>query len=508
MYAHLEHAIRYILKPEKTAGGLYTGSLNCSCQTALTEMAETKRQYGKEPVPGSKSYETDRLAYHFVLSWSPREQVPPELALHITQQFCEEVLRDYEAVYSAHTDTAHMHTHIIFNSVNYKNGHKYRYRKRDWERMLQPLLDRLCKEYGLHTLEEDTGKSLMQNAAERRRQMVGKSTDGANKKSGENKEGYTLSDYIREDIDALIGESRSFDEFEEKLEESGYELKYGKSEKYGEYMAVKNAEMKNFRKTYILGADYTLDMIKRRIAAYHEPLPGYEEPGGENMFLISGRIYRCRIYYRTDNPFLRREYARLYRLGIVQTGMRRPSYQETRARIRELRRIEYQISMIAEQGYQSDKDLDEAISNQKQRVTDLKKELSELRREKRPFENMYAVCRRLEQLEGDYLLYQEGESAFREGAEEYVKLEKEAEKFGHTGQELEEYLEWNAFRVKQKKRMLGKEMEKLAALTQLKEEYSRVMEEFEPADEKMLEALERRGGEAEIEKTKEKRKER
>ncbi len=41
-YSHLKSAINYILKPEKTLGGLYTGSCNCRCETALKEMIDTK----------------------------------------------------------------------------------------------------------------------------------------------------------------------------------------------------------------------------------------------------------------------------------------------------------------------------------------------------------------------------------------------------------------------------------------------------------------------------------
>lgn len=56
--------------------------------------------------------------------------------MEIAGRFCEKELSDYEVVYSAHTDTEHMHAHIIFNSVNFRTGCKYRYNKNDWERKL------------------------------------------------------------------------------------------------------------------------------------------------------------------------------------------------------------------------------------------------------------------------------------------------------------------------------------------------------------------------------------
>lgn len=50
-------------------------------------------------------------------------------------------------------DTNHIHGHIIWNSVRFTDGYKYRYEKGDWERQIQPLVDEICEKHGLHTLE-------------------------------------------------------------------------------------------------------------------------------------------------------------------------------------------------------------------------------------------------------------------------------------------------------------------------------------------------------------------
>lgn len=42
---------------------------------------------------------------------------------------------------------------IIFNSVSFRTGKKYRYEKGDWARKIQPITNRLCEEYGLSTIE-------------------------------------------------------------------------------------------------------------------------------------------------------------------------------------------------------------------------------------------------------------------------------------------------------------------------------------------------------------------
>ena len=74
--------------------------------------------------------------------------------------FCEEYLgEDYDYVFSIHTDQKHMHGHIVFNSVNRMSGYKYRYEKKDWEKYIQPLTDRICEKYGLPPLAYDKNNS-------------------------------------------------------------------------------------------------------------------------------------------------------------------------------------------------------------------------------------------------------------------------------------------------------------------------------------------------------------
>lgn len=460
VYSHLKKAIDYILKPEKTEGGLYTGSQNCLLHSALQEMIHTKKQYGKEP-----RSDNDRLGYHFVISWSPREHVDPQTALEITEKFCREYLGDYEAVYSAHLDTAHMHTHIICNSVNYKTGKKFRYRKNDWERIQQPLLDRLCKEYGLHALEEDTGV-----------------------KPGKHDKASVPGD-IRKKIDHLIPECRDFLEFEQKLRQAGYEIKYGSSEKYGEYMALRNDEMKRFKRTQTLGAGYTLEMLKSRIAAYHNPLP--EDPQEqEKMICIVGAVCHCRIRYGTDNIYLRKQYARMYRLGMIAGYGKHVSYKETAKRVKQLRRLEYQLGLLAERDYRKPEDIDMDIAACEEELKSLEMEYRQRRMEEKPYIEMLAVYKNMEELEGAFLLWKEGDVSFQTEAEQYVRLREQAQAFPYTKDELEHDIRSHA----QKKREAGRDLsgarQKQRALKELKAEYAQVMKTYEPATDEMLAVME------------------
>lgn len=141
---HLKQAIDYIINPEKTQELRYVGGVNCQPQEAFVQMKATKRKFGKMD---------KRQGYHFVISFE-EEDVEPSVAYDITTRFVEEFLgEEYEAVYAVHDDTLHRHGHIIFNSVNYRNGKKFRYEKGDWEKIIQPITNRLCEEYGLATID-------------------------------------------------------------------------------------------------------------------------------------------------------------------------------------------------------------------------------------------------------------------------------------------------------------------------------------------------------------------
>lgn len=491
---------------------MYTGSCNCRCETALKEMIDTKKQYGKEPVPGTRGYENNRLAYHLIISWSPKEHVSPELAMEIAGRFCEKELSDYEVVYSAHTDTEHMHAYIIFNSVNFRTGCKYRYNKNDWERKLQPLVDQLCKEQGLHELKDDTGKTFSEYAMERKRtrrnkklsdKVTGsnnfskdKKTHGNRKYRKEASEEYSMSDYLRDEIDRLIMSSSNFEEFEQLMRDDGYEIKYGNSERYGMYMAVRNSEMQRFRRTQTLGGDYTLSMIKKRIELFHSELPQYgEEIPTERWILVSKKLYYCSVSYDTKNPYLRRQYARLYRLGIFPNYGKRPLYSETKERIKQLRKTEYQIDLIMKNDCTTVEDLEDAINESLDSIKNLKDQEKEHRTEVRSYQKEWSKYEKLEELEGAFLLFQEGNESFKKEALEYQKLKDVVKQFPHTKDELRKFLDHETAYEKNLKGNLYEKRKQLEAMQELKEDYQRVMKEYAPADDEMLNQMREHGAE-------------
>lgn len=63
----------------------------------------------------------------------------------------------YEYVLATHTDKAHIHTHIIFNAVSFKDYRRYKSDKRSYYR-LRALSDEICGEYCLNIVEPNSVK--------------------------------------------------------------------------------------------------------------------------------------------------------------------------------------------------------------------------------------------------------------------------------------------------------------------------------------------------------------
>ena len=84
----LNKAVNYILNPNKTEQGLYTGGFNCMPDNAIQKMNSTKKAFNKID---------KRLGYHIIQSFEPNE-VTPDVAFKIGSEYAMQYLSDkYEA---------------------------------------------------------------------------------------------------------------------------------------------------------------------------------------------------------------------------------------------------------------------------------------------------------------------------------------------------------------------------------------------------------------------------
>lgn len=202
----LASGITYISNPEKTEQFFFTSALNCSSvDTALSEMMETKQQFGK--MGGV-------LGYHFIQSFQPGE-VTPEQAHAIGLEFAKRLFgKRYEVVISTHLNKHHLHNHLVVNSVSCVDGQKYHSSPESYYNDVRGTSDELCRENDL-SLIAPQGKG--KHYAEWKAEQGGKPT---------------VRGVIRTDIDAIIHQAYTYDTFLMLLRKNGYEVRRSPNRKY------------------------------------------------------------------------------------------------------------------------------------------------------------------------------------------------------------------------------------------------------------------------------------
>ena len=136
--------LEYICRDDKTDNQKYVTALNCSLPTVYQEFKNTREMYGKT---GGIKY------YHFVQSHPSGYEIQPELAHRIAVEFAEIAFKGHECVVATHIDAEHIHSHIVFNSVNADTGMKYHSNKFTLND-IRNLSDEMCRKYGVQTLEK------------------------------------------------------------------------------------------------------------------------------------------------------------------------------------------------------------------------------------------------------------------------------------------------------------------------------------------------------------------
>ena len=412
----------YVVNPEKTGNGLYTGSQNCILSRATEDMIATKRHFGK-----TSTSEHERYAYHFCISFRPDEKISRKMVLQIGKEFCEQYLPDYECVYGVHDDHDHLHCHISFNSINIVDGKKYRYEDGDWREIIQPLLDKICKSHGFHTLEEHTGLNLEEyellQKEEKRgkyRRHVNKSDQNETQNKSTNKhrshkyekENETSwSAFIRNDVDQFVFQCKSFEEFLEKMKENGYEVKQGK------YIAVKTKGMEKFRRLHTLGKNYSEAMINNRILAKNKK-PVLPEIG-EYVFVLPVQYYR---FPRREYSEIRKQMiAKIYKLGL-RPKRSRIDYATLRKSLKEAKQLDEKLNFITVHKIESSDMANSLIYAKELDLKNLEDDMKHLTQERNNYLPYIQIVKQMKDLEAAEECYRSGDINFREEYETYNQL--------------------------------------------------------------------------------------
>ena len=229
----LSKALDYIENPDKTDGKMLVSSFGCSYETVDIEFEYTLSQALQKG---------NNLAFHLIQSFEPGE-VDYQKAHEIGKQLADAVTKgQHEYVLTTHIDKGHIHNHIIFCAVNFVDHHKYNSNKRSYYG-IRNMSDKLCRENGLSVVVPGKG-SKGKSYAEYQAEKTGTSWKGK----------------LKIAVDALIPQVSSFEELLQRLQAAGYEIKPGK------YVSCRAPGQERFTRLKTLGADYTEEAIRERIA--------------------------------------------------------------------------------------------------------------------------------------------------------------------------------------------------------------------------------------------------
>ena len=351
----LDYALTYAENPQKSHQ-LVTG-INCQADTAYSEMQATKRRWDKRG---------GILGYHIIHSYAPGE-VTPEEAHAAGVEFARRLLGDrYEVVISTHIDREHLHCHIVFNSVSFLDGRKYRSDFQSYFGTLRETSNAVSRDHGLSVIE-GTGQG--RHYAEWEAERTGKTT---------------IRGLIRQDIDAAIGESFTFETFLTALRRQGYSIKYGPNTKH---TALCPPGGQRFFRLDGMGERYTEAAIRKRLAAIRRgdrediPVQIIEPP----------KRYTIRRGYLTQMPRKKvRGFRALYVSYLYLLNIRRPKRKQIpfsiRAEVSKLRRYQRQFRLLQE--YRIDNSaqfsmLTDALQAQIDGLTEQRKERYQEKREGR-----------------------------------------------------------------------------------------------------------------------------
>ena len=227
----------YAMDPDKTENGELVTSYECDPMTAAEEFLLSKRQYEQNV---RRPYKNDVIAYQIRQSFKPGEVTPKE-ANEIGRELAMRFTKGNHAfIVATHTDRAHIHNHIIFNSTNVENTKKFR----DFHLSgiaLARLSDIICLEHDLSVIERKPYSE--------------------HEKRTEYPKQRSFRDEIREAIDeALRRGPKDIGELIAFLQEAGYEYKPGKQP------ALRGKGQQRFIRFRSLGEGYSVEELTAVIA--------------------------------------------------------------------------------------------------------------------------------------------------------------------------------------------------------------------------------------------------
>ncbi len=244
----------YAKNPEKTQGGELVTAYQCTPETVDTDFMLTKKEYEFQT---GRTQGSNVIAYQIRQSFKPGE-VTPEDANQIGYDLAMKFTKGNHAfIVCTHTDKAHIHNHIIFNSTNLDGTKKFK----DFylsQKAVRKISDRLCLENGLSIVEYPKTKGDHYGA------WLG------------DKKPQSLRADLEKTIDQVLAKQpQSLEEFLQEMSKAGFQIKHGK------HLAFRRPDRERFIRLRSLSEEYSEENILAKIAnpTYEVPTKTQGQPG-------------------------------------------------------------------------------------------------------------------------------------------------------------------------------------------------------------------------------------
>lgn len=228
----------YAIDSDKTEDGQYISAYACDPHTADAEFLFSKRQY--EQLTGRTQY-SNVIAYQVRQSFKPGE-ITPEEANQVGYEFASRFLKgQYAFIVATHTDRAHIHNYIMWNSTSLDCRKKFR----DFlgsGRAVARLSDMICLEHQLSVVENP-----------QRRKSYNKWLGDKAKPSNREQLRLAIDDALRK-------KPESFEALLKLLEDEGYTIRRGA------HLTFSHPDQKQNIRLRSLGENYSEDALRAVIA--------------------------------------------------------------------------------------------------------------------------------------------------------------------------------------------------------------------------------------------------
>ncbi|MFI3251280.1 MAG: relaxase/mobilization nuclease domain-containing protein [Eubacteriales bacterium] len=205
--ASMKILIDYAVQEAKTRhdGRKLVSGLNCFAETAHEDFMMTKQLYNKQD---------GKMFYHFTQSFSPDEEITPEIAHEVAMKLAE-FYDGFEVLVATHVDRDHIHSHFVINSVSFETGKKLHLNAQAIPDLRQAS-DDLCMEYGLTICAKKDGRKRPMSAGEYRSALRGES----------------WKMQLMNTIDGCMKRAKTKQNFMELMEETGHKVSWEDTHKY------------------------------------------------------------------------------------------------------------------------------------------------------------------------------------------------------------------------------------------------------------------------------------